>query len=140
MYSFKIIPPDSINSILPLVYSLNEQRIDFNVLEERFKEMASQNYECAVIEFENDLVGVAGLWYCTRHYVGKSAELDHVYIHEDHRGKGLGNKFMGWIEEYLRLKGVKSIELNTYVNNYPSHKFYYNQGFDILGYHFLKKI
>ena len=47
---------------------------------------------------------------------------------------------MIWIENYVKGKGYEAIELNTYVQNYPSHKFYYNLGFEILGYHFLKKI
>ena len=26
---------------------------------------------------EGELVGISGLWYSTRHYIGKSAEPDH---------------------------------------------------------------
>ncbi len=84
--------------------------------------------------------GVTGLWFCTRHYSGKSVELDHVIIDENYRNKGLGKEFMIWIENYVKDKGYEAIELNTYVQNHPSHKFYYNLGFDILGYHFLKNI
>jgi hypothetical protein len=47
---------------------------------------------------------------------------------------------MGWIHRYCKEKGCNSVELNTYVENHPSHKFYYNEGFQILGYHFLKKL
>ena len=140
MYAFRILPGKSIKRIIPLVYALNDGRISVKVLEERFAEMAQQNYECAIITHKEELIGVAGLWYCTRHYVGKSVELDHVYIVSDHRGNGLGKKFMEWIHDHVRDKGVNSLELNTYVDNHPSHKFYYNQGFEILGYHFLKKL
>ena len=89
---------------------------------------------------EDIIVGVSGLWFCTRHYMGKSVELDHVFIKPSHRGNGLGKQFMKWIYDYAKNKGCKSVELNTYVQNYPSHKFYYNEGFEILGYHFLKKL
>ena len=58
----------------------------------------------------------------------------------EHRGSGLGKQFMSWINNYVKGLGSNSIELNTYVQNYPSHKFYYNEGFEILGYHFLKKL
>ena len=26
------------------------------------------------------LVGVVGMWFCTRHYSGRSVEIDHVFI------------------------------------------------------------
>ena len=33
-----------------------------------------------------------------------------------------------------------TVELNTYVTNDRSHKFYFNQGYSILGYHFQKEL
>lgn len=140
MYNFKILLPEAIDKILPLVFELNEGRLTFELLEDRFKEMVTQNYQCAVIEYESEIIGVTGLWFSTRHYIGKSVELDHVYISPGHRNKGLGHQFLEWIGNYVQSKGVKSLELNTYVTNYPSHKFYYNEGFEILGYHFLKRL
>ena len=139
-YIFKIIDNVEINSILPLVQKLNDFNISKDLLKERFSEMVKQNYECAVIYKGKTPVGVCGLWYCTRHYSGKSVELDHVFIDEEYRSKGLVKQFMNWVENYVKQKGYDAIELNTYVQNYPSHKFYYNQGFEILGYHFLKKV
>lgn len=139
-YQFKIIPNEDLDQIIPLVYALNEAKVSEDLLKSRFNEMKHQNYECAVIISGGDLIGVTGMWFCTRHYMGKSVELDHVYIKPEHRGSGLGKQFMTWINNYVKEKGCNSIELNTYVQNYPSHKFYYNEGFNILGYHFLKKL
>lgn len=140
MYTFSTLHSEHLELIAPLVYELNNGKIELPDLIQRFNEMKSQNYECVVIKLGSEIVGVTGLWYSTRHYAGKSVELDHVFIKPEHRGKGLGKRFMKWIESYLKKKGVKSLELNSYVSNYPSHKFYYNEGFEILGYHFLKSI
>ena len=139
-YIFKILDKKEIRSIIPLVQELSGHKVSDAILEVRFAEMVNQNYECAVAFNEEKLIGITGLWFCTRHYSGKSVELDHVIIDKGYRNKGLGNDFMVWIENYVRAKGYEAIELNTYVQNYPSHKFYYNQGFEILGYHFLKKL
>jgi len=137
---FKIIPKNDYSAVIPLVEKLNEYKTSKEVLEERFEEMKTQNYECAGIYDDGTLIGVSGIWFCTRHYVGKSSEVDHVYISPEYRGHGLGKKFFAWIYAYCKEKGCTTIELNTYVTNHPSHKFYYNEGFDILGYHFLKKL
>ncbi|MDY2587004.1 GNAT family N-acetyltransferase [Winogradskyella aquimaris] len=139
-YDFKILHNSKLEAIVSLVYELNDGKISRAVLLSRLNEMKNQNYECAVIMEGNEVVGITGLWFCTRHYSGKSVELDHVYIKPQHRNKGLGKLFMNWIKTYCREKGYETLELNTYVQNYPSHKFYYNEGFQILGYHFLKKL
>lgn len=139
-YEFKIIDAKDIEKVVPLVYRLNNSKVSIEVLKQRFLDMAKQNYECACIFKDDNIIGVTGLWYCTRHYSGKSVEVDHVYIDDDYRGKGLGKQFFEWIYEYTKIKGCETIELNTYVQNYPSHKFYNNEGFEALGYHFLKKL
>ncbi len=139
-YKFRILKPHEIEIVVPLVEKLDDFKIPQAILKERFLEMAkAQNYDCAVILDKERIVGVTGLWYCTRHYSGKSVEVDHVFIEEAHRGKGLGKDFFKWIYNYVTKKGYQAIELNTYVQNHASHKFYYNEGFKILGYHFLKK-
>ena len=139
-FKFKIIKNNEIHSIIPLLEKLNDYKVSSDVLRLRISEMITQNYECAGIYNEEKLIGICGLWFCTRHYAGKSVEADHVYIDDDYRGKGLGKGFFKWIYEYTKAKGYESIELNTYVSNYDSHKFYYNGGFKILGYHFFKKL
>ncbi|WP_439151447.1 GNAT family N-acetyltransferase [Winogradskyella sp.] len=139
-YQFKITPKEDLDLVIALVYELDEAKISIENLTSRFNEMITQNYECAGVYVNGKLIGISGLWYCTRHYAGKSVELDHVYIMPEYRNKGLGKEFMDWIQTYVKVKGCQSTELNTYVQNYPSHKFYYNEGYEIWGYHFYKNI
>ena len=139
-FKFKILEKESINDVVPLVEKLNNYEVSEDVLKVRFSEMINQNYECAVVYDDEKLIGVCGLWYCTRHYSGRSVESDHVIIDDAYRGQGIGKDFFEWIYDYVSEKGFEAVELNTYVNNYQSHKFYFNEGFKILGYHFLKKI
>ncbi|WP_460217985.1 GNAT family N-acetyltransferase [Psychroserpens sp. MEBiC05023] len=138
-FKFKLLPSAEIHKVIPLIQKLTNNKFSDEILKQRFTEMISQNYECAVIYDDDILIGVTGMWFCTRHYIGKTVEIDHVYIDDGYRNKGLGKQFLSWIYDYVKTKGCNSVELNTYVQNYPSHKFYYNEGFEILGYHFLKK-
>lgn len=137
---FKIIPAESIDVVVPLVKKMSNPSITEPLLLKRFKEMVTQNYECIGVYDAEKLVGVSGLWFCTRHYSGRSVELDHVFIEDAYRNKGLGSKFVNWIQGYVKLKGCEAIELNAYIANEPSHKFYERDGFQKLGYHFVKEI
>ena len=134
----QIINEKKIETIIPLLTKLNS-KTPLKTLTERVLEMSkASNYECVGLYVEGELVGISGLWYSTRHYIGKSAEPDHVVIDEAERGKGLGKIFFNWIDHHVQSKGCEAIELNAYVSNPKSHKFYYNEGYNVYGFHFLK--
>ena len=137
---FKIISADAIETVIPLVKKMSKPSITEDLLLERFKEMVSQNYECIGVYDADQIIGVSGLWFCTRHYSGRSVELDHVFIDDSYRNNGLGTQFINWIQAYVKSKGYQAIELNAYIDNEPSQKFYERDGFQKLGYHFVKKI
>ena len=137
---FKPIPNKDIKTILPLLKKINTTT-PHDILEQRLEEMVKcSNYECVGVFDEEKLIGISGLWYSIRHYIGKSVEPDHVIIDESYRGQQLGQRFFRWIDDYTRKKGCEAVELNTYTGNRKSHKFYYNEGFEIYGFHFVKVI
>ncbi|OSY87677.1 acetyltransferase [Tenacibaculum holothuriorum] len=135
---YRPIPENEIDIIFPLLKVINT-KTPHDILKERVYEMIKlPHYECVGMFDGEKLIGISGLWYTLRHYVGKSVEPDHVIVDESYRGNGLGNKFFDWIYEYTKKKGCEAIELNTYTGNKKSHKFYYNEGFEIYGFHFVK--
>ena len=138
--AFNKILKEEIPLILPLIQRLMEDQFPNDVLKARFEEMFDQNHECRGVFLDGELIGVFGLWFMTRHYAGRSCEPDHIYIAEEHRNKGVGKKLFTFIYNYATEKGCETSELNSYVSNYRSHKFYLNEGFEIKGYHFIKKL
>ncbi|EDM44154.1 putative phosphonate uptake related protein [unidentified eubacterium SCB49] len=138
-FTFAIIPASEILTIVPLLEELGSANISEATRKERVLEMASQNYECVGLYDGDKLIGACGMWFMTRHYAGKSVEVDHVIITAGYQGKGLGKKMMEWVYVYAQNKGCLWVELNTFVHNFPSHKFYYNEGFVSKGYHMVKE-
>lgn len=126
--------------ILPFIRELTENQISEEILENRFKEMFQQNYECFGIYMNGQLIGTFGLWFMTRHYLGRSCEPDHIFISPEFRKMGIGKKLFNFIYKYAEEKGCEGSELNSYVSNYASHKFYLNESYEIRGYHFIKKL
>ncbi len=138
--AFNKILKSQIPQILPLVQRLMENQFPDEILQQRFEEMFTQNYECFGIYLDDQLIGVFGMWFMTRHYAGRSCEPDHIYIEEAYRNQGVGKKLFEFIYSYAREKGCETSELNSYVHNFKSHKFYLNEDYVIKGYHFLKKL
>ena len=138
--TFHIIDPSDILIILPLMQELGSYEVPEKILKERILEMSTQSYQCLGVYDDKTLIGIFGLWFQTRHYAGKSVEADHIIIDKAYRNKGIGDLLFTFIYEYAKNKNCNWVELNTYVQNFPSHKFYYNQGFVIKGYHFVKEL
>lgn len=138
--TFSIIPKEDILIIIPLLKKLGSEGVSEELLIERTLDMAQQNYECVGIYDGEKLMGVCGMWFQTRHYAGRSLEVDHVIIDEAYRSQGIGKKMMEFVYDYAKKKTCNWVELNTYVSNFPSHKFYYNEGFVAKGYHFVKPL
>ncbi|MBC8047889.1 MAG: GNAT family N-acetyltransferase [Fimbriimonadaceae bacterium] len=139
MYHFSLIPKENIYSIIALLKILNPV-IDEQTLKSRLDEMLTQGYECVGVYDGDKLIGISGLWIITKYYVGKHIEPDNVVIHPDYRNKGIGELLMQWIYDYGRYKGCVASELNCYVINEKGHKFWFNEGYKILGFHFQKKL
>ncbi len=137
---FKILDQSYITDISQLVLQLNHE-ISLPEIETYLIQMFSYNtYQCFGLFFDDQLIGVSSGWITLRFYSGKQLEVDNVVIHEAHRSSGYGALFFKHIEKWAKDYGCKSVELNTYVHNPKSHKFYFNIDYKIIGYHFEKKV
>lgn len=129
---------------IPEIAKLGKQlnpKLAIKQIESYLTEMFSfDNYNCFGFYQNDQLIGVSSGWITVRLYCGKQLELDNVIIDHNLQSKGLGSLFFELIENWAKQHGFDTIELNTYVQNSKSHKFYFNKGFEIIGYHFQKKI
>lgn len=135
----KLIPTDNLISIIPLIKLLNPS-LPESTLKIRLEEMIGQGYQCAGLYFDNQLVGVCGLWMMTKFYVGKHIEPDNVYILPEYRRQGLAKQLLGWVYDYAKTKGCIASELNCYVANGMGNAFWEQEGFAKIGYHYQKQL
>ncbi len=139
MYTIKLIPKEEIKSIIPLLQKLNP-KITLAVLQNRLQEMLVNGYECVGIYDKEMLMGISGMWFLTKYYIGKHVEPDNVYILPEYQGKGIGKLLMDWIFEYAQSKGCVASELNCYIGNKEGQRFWENQGYKLIAYHFQKEL
>ncbi len=138
MINIQLIPKESLGSIIPMLRIL-DPNIPEKILFERLDAMKVNNYECVGVYDNNKLIGISGLWFLAKYYVGKHVEPDNVIIHPDYQSQGIGDRLMEWIFEYAKSKGCIASELNCYVSNKRGVKFWERHGYKTIGYHMQKK-
>ena len=133
----KVIDPIAHHiKVTDLIKQLNPE-MDLEQIEKTQREMVSlPNYQCFGLFHNDQLVGISSAWTTVRFYCGKQLELDNVIIDSTAQSQGLGKYFMEAIRDWAAAHDYKSVSLNTYVQNSRSHKFYFNQGYQVLGFHF----
>jgi len=129
----------ALQSIYPLIKQLNP-KMSRTVFQRRLREMCAQDYRCAAAYLGDTIAGVAGFWTGTRFYCGKYMDIDNVVVDDTHRGEGIGALLMSWLEAKARREGCRIIVLDTYTHFTKAHKFYFREGYTILGYHFRKDV
>lgn len=137
---YKILTIKELDKIAVLGQQLNS-KLTLDEIQSYLHQMFNQqNYMCFGVYLNDELIGVSSGWTTIRFYSGKQLEVDNVIIDANFQSKGIGYHFFQYIENWAKENDYKTIELNTYVQNSKSHKFYFNLGYSILGFHFWKKI
>lgn len=137
---FKILSIKELNEISVLGQQLNS-KLTLEQIQLYLSQMFEQpNYICFGVYLNEKLIGISSGWTTVRFYSGKQLEVDNVIIDSHVQSKGIGKQFFQFIENWAKENDYKTIELNTYVQNSKSHKFYFNLGYSILGFHFWKNI
>jgi GNAT superfamily N-acetyltransferase len=61
-------------------------------------------------------------------------------VHPQHRKKGLGKLITDFIDAKAKELSCTCIVLDAFTGNFTAHRFYYNQGYEPRGFHFIKTI
>ncbi len=134
-----LIEKEKMGSIISLLEKLN-LKISNEILKTRLRDMILQGYQCVGV-FDNDrLIGISGIWVLTKYYVGKHVEPDNVFILPEYQGKGIGKLLMNWIFDYAKSIGCVASELNCYTKNAAGQRFWKQQGYEVVAYHFQKQL
>ena len=135
----KALTIEHLEEIVYLTHQLNPAMERTMLKEHQTAMFAFNNYTCFGVFKNNKLIGLCSGWLTVRIYSGKQLEIDNVIIDASMQSKGFGKKFLALLEDWAKINNCNTVELNTYLQNSGSHKFYFNQGYRILGFHFQKQ-
>jgi GNAT superfamily N-acetyltransferase len=137
---FRELSRDDTAAIIPLANQLHPT-IDAEIIGGYLAEMFNlPTYHCFGLWDEEKLVAMSNGWITVRFYSGKQLEVDNVIVDPELRSTGIGKYFFRCIHNWGVEHDCNTVELNTFVQNSKSHKFYFNEGYAILGFHFQKAL
>lgn len=127
-------------ALYPFIAQLNKD-MTREIFEQRLEPMLARGYRCAGVfdDTTGECLGICGFWIGWRFYCGKYVDLDNFVVSEAHRSRGVGKILFRWIEALAERESCAVSVLDSYVTNPASHKFYFREGYQILGYHFVKR-
>jgi len=139
MYRIEFIAKENLSSIIPLLQLLNPGTSK-EIIIERLAETKQTNYQCVGVYDETKLIAISGIWILNKIYASKHVEPDNVIVHPEYRSKGIGELLLNWIHHYATGIGCLTSELNARVANESGNRFWKKMGYEIVGYHFIKKL
>ena len=104
------------------------------------QDMIPHNYKQIAV-FENEIcVGITGYWFGTKLWTGKYLEIDNFVVHPNYRKKGIAKLMTDHLAKKAAALDCTCIVLDAFTQNFDAHRFYYNQGYNPRGFHFIKTI
>lgn len=108
--------------------------------ESYLKEMIPHNYTQIAVFDKEEILGITGCWSGIKLWSGKYLEVDNFIVHPNHRSKGIGKLLTDFVNKKAIDLGCTMIVLDAFTGNFTAHRFYYNQGYEPRGFHFIKMI
>jgi GNAT superfamily N-acetyltransferase len=138
----KIIELTTVEQILEQFETI--QLLYPNMTIDRYKsfleDMIPKSYKQVAV-FDGEIcIGLTGFWFGTKLWTGKYIEIDNFIVHPDYRKKGIGKLISNYIDDKAKELQCTCIVLDAFTGNFPAHRFYYNQGYEPRGFHFIKTI
>jgi GNAT superfamily N-acetyltransferase len=132
--------PEKIRRCHPV---MRELRPDFQEAEqfvERVLRQQKEGYQLAFLESEDEVCAVAGYRIFESLFSGKFLYVDDLVTRESDRSRGFGGELLDWLVKQARAHGCDNLELDSGVQRFDAHRFYFSKRMSISSYHFRIKI
>ena len=103
---------------------------------EQVRRQQKDGYQLAFIEVDNQAVAVAGFFISESLAYGQFLYVYDLVVDENVRSKGYGKHIFEWLVDYAKSKGCEVLKLDSGVQRFDAHRFYFRQRMKIASYHF----
>ena len=121
--------------IAPVLLELRTA-FDRDSLIAQIKRQRAEGYRIACVESEGEALCVAGFVVGTKLAWGKHMYVDDLVTAARHRSRGAGAVMIAWLKSHALELGCNQLHLDSGVQRFEAHRFYFREGFYIGSHHF----
>jgi len=131
---------DDIRKCFSVMRVLRTHLISEQEFVDRVSRQQKQGYLLAFLESDNVVRAVAGYRFLESLFSGKNLYVDDLVTREEDRSRGYGGQLLDWLIDQARANGCETLELDSGVQRFDAHRFYFSKRMSISSYHFRIKI
>ena len=124
----------------PVMRELRTHIVDEAEFVMRIQRQQTQGYQLAFLESDSEVRAVAGYRYLESLFSGKNLYVDDLVTRDSDRSRGFGGELIDWLIKEARAHGCETLELDSGVQRFDAHRFYFSKRMSIYSYHFRIKI
>lgn len=132
--------PDQIRRCFPVMRELRTHIKSDEEFVDRVLRQQKQGYQLAYLEAAGSVRAVAGYRFLESLFSGKNLYVDDLVTQEAGRSGGFGGELLEWLIKEARAHDCETLELDSGVQRFDAHRFYFRQRMSISSYHFRIKI
>lgn len=102
----------------------------------RVNRQRRDGYMLAIAKDKNKVVTVAGFRIIENLAHGKFLYIDDFITDSENRSKGYGDKLFDFLVEYAKKEMCKALHLDSGVQRFDAHRFYFRKRMSIISHHF----
>jgi GNAT superfamily N-acetyltransferase len=103
----------------------------------RVRRMQQEGFHLALLEESGVVRAVAGYRYYDKLFSGKNLYVDDLVTDTTHRSHGHGSTLLTWLANEARKHGCAQLELDSGVQRFDAHRFYFRERMHVSAYHFV---
>jgi GNAT superfamily N-acetyltransferase len=100
----------------------------------------AEGYQLALVRRGDKVAAIAGFRFLHNLIWGRFLYVDDLVTDEHARSQGLGAELMNWLADHARQQGCHRLDLDSGVQRFDAHRFYFREGMHISWYHFTKDL
>jgi GNAT superfamily N-acetyltransferase len=131
---------EDIRRCYPVMRELRIHITDEANFVERVQRQQKRGYCLAFLESEGEVRAAAGYRFLESLFSGKNLYVDDLVTRDSDRSRGFGGELLDWLMEHARKNGCESLELDSGVQRFDAHRFYFTKRMSISSYHFRIKV
>jgi len=130
---------DDIARCFPVMAQLRPH-LEERAFVDRVRRLEAEGFKLAYLEEEGVVRAAAGFRIFEKLTVGRQMYVDDLVTDERQRSRGCGKVLLDWLKEHARFAGCTELQLDSGVNRYKTHAFYFRERMHISSYHFMIKL